>query len=208
KPSPLAARYRSYHGTVQHQVVVFGGAGYPVQRNQTEFQDGAIYNLATNEWRALPPAPAAFASGAVSAVWKNKFLVLGGRDQSSGAIYDADRGRWETIPAAPDYVSQSAVAVADDQLFVWSGDSGRKSATGAVYSFVEEEWKVVPDSPIVPRYSRRARSIGRKVVVFGGWDPNRGGFLRDGAIFDLDSRVWSKIEPAPLGVVSALRSGW
>jgi N-acetylneuraminic acid mutarotase len=199
---------------IEGKLYIWGGYGPGFDPTRPKaagpLADGAVYDPARNSWEKLPDAPVKFGEvgyGMVWAVWRDRFVLFGGRKQRTGAIYDPGTRNWEKIAEAPfDVGVLSACAVNGDRLFLWSGYA-EACKNGAVYDFVKKEWKRIPEAPIALRGLTYAQPVGNKVVVWGGWRPPKT-FLRDGAVFDLDKETWERIPDLPGDVPFALHPGW
>ncbi|MCI0457150.1 MAG: hypothetical protein L0Z62_09240, partial [Gemmataceae bacterium] len=212
---PVAPRKRCPHAVIGKKLFVWGGYGPGFDPKEPDargpLSDGAVYDLERKEWDDMPRAPIQFKYGIAWGVWRDRFVLVGGKGQRGGAIYyDSPKRSWEKIPDAPfDVGINSACAISGDRLFVWSG-AQKAAPNGAVYDFRKREWKKIAQAPIPPRQLAFAHAVGNRVVVWGGWvsDRDPGRFLRDGAIYDLDKGTWQKIPDLPGDVPFSLHPGW
>jgi hypothetical protein len=184
-PSPtLRARVASVW--TGHEVLVWGG---DTDLGGTHHADGAEYDPATEEWRALPPSPLSPRSSP-GAVWTGtEMLVWGGWSGSGdgtplgdGAVYDPERRSWRMLPPAPLGPRVPVAAVwTGREVLVW-GDASRFTAVvdGAAYDPVADRWRVLPRAPAALNEAS-AVWTGGQMIVFGAL---------------LDGNNWSKTEHA------------
>ena len=219
--APINVRVRALARTTGEKLYVLGGFGPNPPLHNARFgpqNDGAVYDLKLDEWQKLPEfgvGPRGFYGHAI-ANWRDRVVVFNGR---GGAVLDQAKGAWEPIPATPtDNSIMAACTVADDQMLIWSGRSAAADATGetkacadaAAFDFVTRKWEQLPGAPLAPRYLSNAKSSGRTVTIWGGWDSSErpAEFHRDAATFDLEKRLWQRIPDLPGEVPYALHPGW
>ena len=197
---------------------VFGGYTGDIYSNSNlrNKNDLFEYKFTTSQWinwedkitGALPPARSAHGA----AVFKNKLWIFAGYDGHM-RLNDmwavdilSDQPQWEQIPQSgdsPPTCCNFPVAVVGDSMYVFSGQSGAR-ITNNLYQFKFEEgvWvrirteHLLRGFPCPPqrRYGHTMVAFGRCLYVFGG--------AADGILdnevhcFDVNSRMWSVIEPA------------
>jgi len=175
------------------------------------------YKFTTSQWiewedkitGTLPPARSAHGA----AVYNNCLWIFAGYDghMRLNDMWAIDllssQPQWEQIDQSgdsPPTCCNFPVAVVDDSMYVFSGQSGAK-ITNNLYQFKFQErlWirirteHLLRGSPSPPqrRYGHTMVAYGRSLYVFGG--------AADGILdnevhcFDVDSRLWSVIQPAP-----------
>ena len=100
--------------------------------------------------------------------------------------------RWHALPPAPIPVRTGAASAwTGSQLFVWGGAIGNKPRSdGALYDPATRQWTVLPRSPLQSGQYTQAVALGESVLVWTG---------TQAALFDLRSRSWSRLPPAPPG---------
>lgn len=157
----------------------------------------------------LPPARSAHGA----CVYANHLWIFAGYD-GHARLNDmwridlsAGQPQWEQIQQtgdSPPTCCNFPVAVVDDSMYVFSGQSGAK-ITNNLYQFVfgKRRWirirteHLLRGSPSPPqrRYGHAMVAYGHCLYVFGG--------AADGILdnevhcFDVDSRLWSVIQPSP-----------
>ena len=214
---------------------VFGGYTGDIFSNSNlrNKNDLFEYKFTTSQWidwedkitGTLPPARSAHGA----CVYNNRLWIFAGYDgharlNDMWAIdLTSSQPQWEEIHQSgdsPPTCCNFPVAVVDDSMYVFSGQSGAK-ITNNLYQFRFEErlWirirteHLLRGSPSPPqrRYGHTMVAYGRSLYVFGG--------AADGILdnevhcFDVDSRFWSVIQPAsgsevPCGRVFHSASVW
>jgi N-acetylneuraminic acid mutarotase len=162
--------------------------------------NGAAFDLSTNEWRRLAPSPYWSLAGH-AAVWAgDQMLVWGGvsSDEVTGATYDPVSDKWQPLPAAPIQARHSHSAVwTGEQLIVWGGRSqiGTLLTDGASFDPASNTWTALPSSPLLPVTTPVAAWTGEEMIIVGGLtrrDPSRAG-----AAYDPVEARWREIAEAP-----------
>lgn len=197
---------------------IFGGYTGDIYSNSNlrNKNDLFEYKFTTSQWinweekitGPLPPARSAHGA----AVFQNKLWIFAGYDGHTrlNDMWAVDllssQPQWEQIDQSgdsPPTCCNFPVAVVDQSMYVFSGQSGAK-ITNNLYEFKFEErlWvrirteHLLRGSPCPPqrRYGHTMVAYGRSLYVFGG--------AADGILdnevhcFDVDSRMWSIIQPA------------
>lgn len=104
--SPLAPRIAATGVWTGSEVILWGGWQWEGDGVSGPLGDGAAYDPAVDDWRALPDAPID-ARAQHLAVWTGReMLVWGGftKDRtapSAGAAYDPSAGQWRTLAPSP-----------------------------------------------------------------------------------------------------------
>jgi hypothetical protein len=221
--APVTPRFRSLAAAVNDKLVVWGGYGLQGPRGQRgpigPLADGAVYDVPTDTWVKMPPAPVAdFPYGSSCVVWRGRFVVVGGRIGRtfvrSPMVYDPATRKWDTLPPLPMELAVNGTAAAlADRLFMWSGSSSANDAAtpnGAVFDFWTRQWKPLAEAPVDPRSLAFAKAAGSAVTVWGGWSQGRRrvNFHRDGATYDIDKGTWTQILDLPADVPYEMHPGW
>ncbi len=217
--TPPAPRYHHSAVVFLNSMFIFGGYTGDIFSNSNlrNKNDLFEYKFTTSQWLdwedritgPLPPARSAHGA----CVYKNRLWIFAGYDgharlNDMWAIdLTSSQPQWEAIDQSgdsPPTCCNFPVAVVDESMFVFSGQSGAK-ITNNLYQFRFEErvWirirteHLLRGSPSPPqrRYGHTMVAYGRALYVFGG--------AADGILdnevhcFDVDSRSWSVIQPAP-----------
>jgi len=175
--------------------------------------DGAIYDSATDTWKAMSTAGAPTARiFAGAATVGSKVYIWGGQgDQRTnpkyqlfgdGASYDITADNWAQMstvgaPSARRGVAMVAVA---SKIFVWGGDTQTPTnlADGALYDPASDSWTSLPTSGAPsPRTSSIAMAYQNNVIIWGG-DLGNVGAIDYGAIYHLATNSWQ-----PMSTVGA-----
>lgn len=197
---------------------VFGGYTGDIYSNSNlrNKNDLFEYRFTTSQWvnwedkitGPLPPARSAHGA----AVFENKLWIFAGYDGHT-RLNDmwavdllAGQPQWEQIDQSgdsPPTCCNFPVAMVDESMYVFSGQSGAKITNNLYeFKFKERLWirirteHLLRGSPCPPqrRYGHTMVAYGRCLYVFGG--------AADGILdnevhcFDVDSRMWSVIQPA------------
>ncbi|KAL4150807.1 hypothetical protein PRNP1_010204 [Phytophthora ramorum] len=211
---------RTWHDSVylasKNLVLVFGGERNAVAEGDLDILSDIVV-LDTECFLWYPPAvrgsPPSARSGHTCTAIGNEVVVFGGSGgrnrQSSVHILDSDDWNWKTVkvegkpPSARTY--HSAVAVGDDKIIYFGGNDSSKSFN-AVHVLQKEERKgsdavwtwfhpSVAGEPPQERTGHSATVLSDgKVLIFGGWDPQRDDANAPTSVFSdaflLDTHIW------------------
>ena len=215
---PPAPRYHHSAVVFRDSMFVFGGYTGDIYSNSNlrNKNDLFEYKFTTSQWinwedkisGPLPPARSAHGA----AVFQNKLWIFAGYDGHT-RLNDmwavdllSDNPQWEQITQSgdsPPTCCNFPVAVVDQSMYVFSGQSGAKITNNLYeFKFEEKQWvrirteHLLRGSPCPPqrRYGHTMVAYGRCLYVFGG--------AADGILdnevhcFDVDSGMWSVIQPA------------
>ena len=128
---------------------------------------GAIYNPATDSWRAMTTVGAPHPRGNGSAVWSGtQMIVWGGSNRSTNAAsYDPVADAWWAVSGreAPSPRQTPSLFFLPDpgsagagRMLLWGGGQSYDAATGAIYDFVPDQWDVVAPFPSAPNSPNQA----------------------------------------------------
>ncbi|ETL25050.1 hypothetical protein L916_21058, partial [Phytophthora nicotianae] len=211
---------RTWHDAVylssKNLVLVFGGERNATTEGELDILSD-IMVLDTECFLWYPPAiqgsPPSARSGHTCTAVGNEVVVFGGSGgrnrQSSVHILDSDDWNWKAVkvegkpPSARTY--HSAVAVGDDKIVYFGGNDSSKSFNAVhVLQKVEKKGSGVvwswfhPCVVGVPPQERTGHSAtllsDGKILVFGGWDPQRDDASAPTSVFSdaflLDTNTW------------------
>ncbi|KAG7380917.1 kelch domain-containing protein 1 [Phytophthora pseudosyringae] len=211
---------RTWHDAVylssKNLVLVFGGERNAAAEGELDILSD-IMVLDTECFLWYPPAvrgsPPAARSGHTCTAVGNEVVVFGGsrgrNRQSSVHIFDSDDWNWKAVkvegkpPSARTY--HSAVAVGEDKIVYFGGNDSSKSFNEVhVLQKVEKKasdavWTWFHPSVVgVPPQERTGHSAvllnDAKILVFGGWDPQRDDHSAPTSVFNdaflLDTKTW------------------
>lgn len=136
------------------QIFVFGGLPCPDTHTVVPpLNDGAVYDLETGQWRAIPPRPVALPTKAAFALVAGKLITWGGYNghykyTNRGFIFDSASGQWSemAIAGAPEGRSHALAVSNGRDLLIYGGIqlSHDAFANGALYSLSENRWTEIP----------------------------------------------------------------
>lgn len=214
---PPAPRY--HHSAVVHRSSMFVFGGYTgdilANSNLTNKNDLFEYKFQNAQWvrwkfTGQEPVPRS-AHGA--AVYDDKLWIFAGYD-GNARLNDmwtidlvGETHQWEKVEQkgeCPPTCCNFPVAVARGKMFVFSGQSGAK-ITNALFQFDFESriWTRVCTEHLLRcagpaparRYGHVMAAHGRHLYVFGGAADNT--LPADLHCYDLDTQIWSVVNPAP-----------
>jgi Kelch motif len=158
-------------------VIVWGGATQlPDDEGNTGSNAGAVYDRSSNRWRAMSTAGAPSARIA-PAVWSRAgFAVWGGHSATSIQTPD---GRFDCLA----YSDPPCTLLQD----------------GAIYDLVSDSWTPIAAAGQVPsaRRDHLMAWVDGKLLVWGGMGGVPMAFTRDGALYDPQTKRWTKIADLP-----------
>jgi hypothetical protein len=213
---PIAPRGFPLVALADGRALVWGGSEYePIAPDRgfpadagASLDDGAVYDLATGEWQAIPPAPIDAMLVSVAHWDGERLFVWAGGD---GAVWTG-AGGWRAIAPFPlEPRGGAAVAVDEDHVVVWGGGVDREGAgerlfsDGAVYDRRADRWEIMPDAPLSERSFSNPSSVGGNALIDDGRALIAGGaetspdlvYHHDGAWFDIDAGTWAPIATGP-----------
>lgn len=171
------------------EFIVWGG-----QSGGIYWDDGAIYNPATDTWRAMAPSPLA-GRHLHSAVWTGTEMIIQNGSSSvyydDGARYNPATDTWTPMPFNPMGKSRSCGAVwTGTEMIIYGGWDGGNIHGGARYNPVSNTWKSI--SPGTATLSARYRPLvawtGHEMIIWGGGNGTSG--LSDGVRYNPTTDTW------------------
>jgi hypothetical protein len=158
-PAPLGVRFGAGTAFDGARLVVWGGTtsgrDAPPGPDAGATADGAIYDLASDTWEALPAAPLTPRIHPV-VLWSNgRLVVCCGVDRLQGGVteltdvatYDPQAGTWATLPSSPGtgaFPTDSQGFAAGDPPFLLVGqDVGPVFGDGRTYFLRGDRWERV-----------------------------------------------------------------
>ena len=214
---PPPPRYHHSAVVFCNSMFIFGGYAGDINSNSNLHNKNDLfeYCFSTSQWidwsdkitGTLPPARSAHGA----AVFENKLWIYAGYDGNARLddmwVIDltSSSPRWEQVDQlgdCPPTCCNFPVAVVDDKMYVFSGQSGARITNNLYeFNFKERQWTRIPTehllkwdaSPPQRRYGHSMVAYGHCLYVFGG---AADGFLdNDVHCFDVESRSWSVIPP-------------
>ena len=203
---PSTAPSRRYgHGMAYDsslgKVVLFGGAGYDGDLNDTW-----AYDRSTNEWTNMSPPASPEGMAYFSMVYDSVhgvMVLFGGRNYVDTWTYNLSLNRWtdKKPPTEPDDRWGNAMAfdALHQEMIIFGGYSHGSLVNDTwTYNFTANNWTDMnpPDAPSPRGYVSMAYDPGRnEVVLFGGWFGGVDSF-GDTWTYDLATNEWTGWHPA------------
>jgi len=193
--APIERRNWSAAVLAGNKLVIWGGCPGPVEARSSESRsDGAVYDIDTDAWKKMAPAPLEARFFPRAFLWGNKVVIWGGLKDKffyDGAIYDIEKDTWEKIAEAPvkgehprelySYgifgYNPTPPVLSGYKLIVWS------VYCQAIYDLEKKKWEEMADAPISGRDYHASFLYGNKLIIWGGRDSQKA--HSDGAICDL-----------------------
>ncbi len=167
------------------EIVVWGGCDASIPQcddlGQGLLNDGVIYNVEADAWRAMAPSPLAFGIHPVAAEADGVVLFYAGNtgtgsDEVQAARYDLATDEWAALDAPPVEPRRYAAAAWTGRHFViWGGEGagGVWLGDGAALDPNTGVWQLLPEPP--PRSARDRHAMawaGDHLYIVGGWETN------------------------------------
>lgn len=214
--SPLAGRFFPVAAWTGKEMVVWGGGtcsgDFCTSAVAQPVADGAAYDPATNQWRAVTRSPLSARLRSV-AVWADTALVVWGGNSgdtalNDGALYDPAADQWRPMAAAPLTGRFGAAAAwTGKELLIWGGGEGGQTALinyndGAAYNPQTNTWRTLAASPLSARSAITGAWTGTELVVWGGF-AGEDNPLDDGGAYNPATDKWRTVSTSPLSARSA-----
>lgn len=206
--TPGLLRGRSTNSAVWtgRELIVFGGEGMNVS-----FGDGAVYNFARNQWRALPSLNEPTERTDHSGVWTGReMLIWGGfggsygnnTNRNDGARYSPVTKTWHPISkdGAPSARFAHSAVWTGTEMLIWGGYTDSHAFysgchadahlnTGGCYYPAGDFWTDIStlDAP-TRRLANAVVWTGSEMIIWGG--QNTTGELGDGARYCPSTNTW------------------
>jgi hypothetical protein len=169
------------------------------------FGDGAILDLSTLRWTAVPEGPLKdrWLGGIVRigdrvVIWGGTSTSGGDAGCADGAIFDLRRRKWESLPPSPLTGRYGhSMTLWGSRIVVWGGHPpGTVAKDGAILDLRTGRWEMLPEAPIDGRHFHSAVLTNGRLIVAGGADT---GFQKrgDGSVLELSSGRWTRLEEDP-----------
>jgi Kelch motif len=194
-PSPLMRRLDPASAWTGEELLVWGGWD---GRNQF-YDDGAVYDPATTQWRSLPQAP--ISARAALSVWTGEEFIVWGtavrvdERPHDGAAYNPRADSWRLIAESPIELTDATAVWTGREMIVFGAalHGGNmpesKTAIGAAYDPATDGWRILPDSTLSPQASTAAWT-GHELVA---WD-----YLNHSGAYSPTADRWRQLPDLPL----------
>lgn len=187
------------------QIIIWGG-----RNGATYYNDGAMYNPATDTWTAMTNTAAPSIRTFHTAIWTGtQMIVWGGFNGSyinTGGIYNPSLNTWTSATSSTGVPGGRAYHTAlwsGTHMIIWGGYNGTSSlANGGLYDPVvaaSSAWTSPTMSTAGSGGARQNHSAiwtGTQMIIYGGL--NGATVLNSGARFTLATNVWSTMATGPL----------
>ena len=198
--SPLGPRIQGQTAVDGSRLLFWGGEA-PLQQDGYEthqvMYDGAIYDVALDEWTYIPTAPEPIEQPDFTILSDRRLALLGGIIQgelrTTSWVFDLDDQTWIPVDESPFELESSVRWLAD------SGGAIAISETGesARFDLDSATWRMLPPLPDPVEWNWVARG-GDYVFAFGGTrDTERqideGDLVSDGWLLDLTTEEWKQV---------------
>lgn len=198
--APIAGRAGHVAVSTGTEMLVWGGQNG--SDDPGGLTDGAVFDYAPGEWRAMSDSPLEVSAGR-TAVWTgDEMLIWGGESgdgshgrPDNGAAYDPISDSWRELPSSPGWSLAGHSAIwTGTEMIVWGGVG--MEGRGAAFDAVAGSWRTIAPTPVEGRHRHTAVWTGQEMLVWGGQggeDP-----LATGAAYAPDSDSWRELPPAPI----------
>jgi len=190
--APIGKRSGTTVVAIGNKIAVWGGndgSYLGTDKRYTTYNDGVIYDPATDAWAKLPAAPVQARMDA-TAVWTGSEMVIwGGHDDSNlfghGAAYNPATNTWRKITSSPLEARTAHLAVwtgsemlivgGNATSFYASNGSGEEFSNGAAYDPASDTWRKLVDAPNGRVEMWASAWAGDRAIFFGGSDRDENG---------------------------------
>ncbi|MGI9600861.1 MAG: hypothetical protein ACR2QE_03180, partial [Acidimicrobiales bacterium] len=165
-PGPLSTRHEAAVVDIGDELVVWGGdiEGSNFGRSDlgfAQFNDGAVYNWVTGEWRTMTESPLPASEVTPIGVWTGTEVVIARGTEV--AAWDPIADEWRTLADLPDE---------PDDLF-WTGTYVLASGVWMTLDPADDRWRAIAEPPEVfvdaeTNFSLRSQWIDSRLFVVSG----------------------------------------
>ena len=191
-----AARMENVAVWIGSRMIVWGGGHI---QTGPHFQDGGMYDPATDTWTPTALTGAPSARSLASAVWTgSRMIVWGGYDyltgrKGDGGSFDPSTNTWSAIASVgvPSARSGHSAVWTGTEMIVWGGSAAASGDnSGARYNPALDTWTPTSTAGApAARGSHAAVWTGSRMIVWGG---RSGGFVSNaGGVYDPGSDSWT-----------------
>ena len=170
-PPPLTPRTGAALVADDDRLFVVGGwdflcppAADCVLPDTDPFRDGAVLDLASGEWAALPDTPFPVVPTSATMVDGALYLRCGSHPTCEGAPMlrlRRDAGRWDELPDIPgaDTPSQHNLVGIGGTLYAFADSDERGEGRDHRFDTATEQWVALPDVPLPVLFDRRVVDV-------------------------------------------------
>lgn len=148
-PAPIGPRADHVLEAVGDDVVVWGGRWWGEPSKAGPLGDGAVYSLASRQWRSMSSSPLSARSRASSVTVGRRVFIWSGFGGASnayrgdGAMYDPEGDTWTTVAEAPVRKPGAVVATVGSLVLLSGGTHvGGADVRLLIYDASSDAWAV------------------------------------------------------------------
>ncbi len=175
--------------------VVWGG-----EIKDKPVSDGAVYEIATDTWKKMAPAPLEGREHFTMLGYGKNVLIWGGENAPAGAIYDVEKDSWRKMADSPLTLGMEPYTsgIIGDRLLVWGiGKTSELNPVGGIYDIAKDRWKRMATPTSIKAIDDWPPLVYQnKFIVWGC--PSAGNGNCVGAIYDIDKDEWTDMAAAPI----------
>lgn len=196
---PLSPRADAQAVWTGREVLVIGGETNPCPPNAdcalspSGLRDGAAYDVRTNSWRPIPPAPVPVGPGDHLVVADGVVVLSDTRSGSARWFtYEPDHNRWTRVDDVPPGIGELPSAIGSEVYVA----AGRRVA---VYDVTRFRWSFLPADRIEPALAQRtltATDVGPVVTGEDSSQPHDGSVPRLLLADVWDGSHWRRMPPS------------
>jgi N-acetylneuraminic acid mutarotase len=172
------------------KVLIWGGLGGPVPGVNSNMDDGAQYDPATDTWTPISQVGVPTGRRDHSVIWTgSKMIMWGGNYRDSGGLYDPVTDTWTptSLVDVPEGRHWHSAIWTGREMVVWGGrtENSGQVGTGGIYDPVTDTWQAttMEDAPS-PRRDHGAVWTGTHMIVWTGGQHTAGRYVLGDAIDD------------------------
>ena len=194
-------------GQFKDGIVIFGGE----TSRQPETNDAYIYVLSESKWEKISKGKVSPRKQASVVRVGEKLAIIGGKSRKDFNDWGLVDPSSKTLSAqelegVKSRVSHVAMAISNSEAFVWGGFVGtERRSDGFILSTDSNTVDTIPSTPLLSaRANARAIRFENKIYIWGGTPQD--GNSNSGAIFDIETRIWTSIPPIPDSKFNTIKS--
>lgn len=213
---PLSPRHGARAFSTSSLVYVVGGSNDDpcpptvdcVGSGEPPMADGAVYDLATDSWTALPasPVPLGYLSGTI--LDDRLYVWVGGTERGAGmrsaflSVRAGDDAWQEHAPPPVAPMASIGLAAAGGQILAFHGSHEHGAGPDLVYSPASDTWQELPQDPLAPSFDRQVVSTDAGVVLLATpLVPDPGSerpALLQAAVLDPEGITWRRLRDSEI----------
>lgn len=190
------------------KMFVWGGVA-----SSTYYNDGALYDPATDTWQSISLVGAPSARARHTAVLMgNKVVIWGGADSTgsavkSGGIYDISTDTWSPITSSSEglgfgivnNINNKGFKIDSDRIIFYNGGYATKRFA-YIYTLSTDSWMKTPTNAYADIHDSSVIFWGSKLFVWGG--NSSAGSVNTGYFYDVNTNTWGTMSTTSAPPVS------